>query len=63
MRILYCNDWTAKSHPGKRIDQDIHERLLAAVVSKQDNAASADEEVLAYMIAALARNDRVRPAR
>lgn len=63
MRILNCSDWTAKSHSGKRIDQDIHERLLAAVVSKQDDAASADEEVLADMIAALARNDSVRPAR
>lgn len=44
------------------IAKDTAERLLRTVVPQQDDGASTQREVLAYMIARLAAHDGIRPA-
>ena len=44
----------------RRVHQDIHERLLRAVVAEQDHAQPAQGKVLRHVIARLARHDDIR---
>ena len=43
-----------------RVHQYINERLLGAVVAEQDDAQTAQSEVLRHVIACLARHDNIR---
>ena len=49
-------------NPGvnRRVHQDIHERLLGAVVAEQDDAQAAQGKVLCYVVTRLTRHDYVR---